>query len=486
MRALFGLVVVCVLFGVCVADHRPYRYNISLDETPEKRYYPVVFDLCRDPKHRTAIETLLYALDHTLIAKLSQGLGGEEQLYATAAGIFQKRLPEVLQELNGISHYFKKYCNKDLPAGKLATFQLIYHLALQYVGRDVERDTVVDDDELLDEIAAKFQMGCTSIIAANSSGHVIHGRNLDWPDGTLYEPLTTELTFFRGGEPVAVTTSFFPELSPTTLVSPELGFSYDARTCETNPNPLCLVGKETSMEPFQLQIRDRVFKGQNYNEIFQQLNTTYCSPAYIVISGPGEYEGALFTTHVNELPDVKEINTEYEDEGDPRKPWFVAVCNDDIDFENASEWEERYNLTIQHLIDSEQDVMTSSIENLDTEVLNTTKIRRDNRTCYMSVFDTLNFEYKTVVRSLTVSEDQFTQDTNIPPEVESSSSSSSKPAPGPSHSSHHETSSKSGASSHTAPSTTSNTTSLSGGARLSFAPVVYVLLAVCAVIISRI
>jgi len=428
MRALFVAVVACVLLGLtAVADHVPYRYTINLDEPAEKRYYPVVFDMCRDEVHSKAFKKLLVALEATLIDQLGAAVGGKDRLFAAADSVFATRLPEVSKELKGMSQYFKKYCDLDLPSGELATMQLIYQIAMPFIVEN-EKDSSsssADVNAMYKQIIANFGMACTSIVVANSTGHVIHGRNLDWINSEMYEPLTTELTFTRGGEVVAVTGSFFPELAPTTLVSPVFGFSYNARVAELQYDASCIMTPGHPMDPFTLVIRQKAFDGVSYAELFEQLRTaTFCAPAYIVISGPGENEGALFTTHINKAPEVRTIGQTYDDPDDTRESWFVVVANDDTEYSNACNWSQRYNFTLGLLSNLDQDYLASSIDLIDAEILNVSGVRRDDATCYMGVMDTLDMKYKFVVRS-NITDDEFYQNSTIPSEPEDPSTSTS-------------------------------------------------------------
>jgi len=427
MRAFTVVAFVCALLALsAVADHVPYKYTISLDEEPEKRYYPAVFDLCRDEVHKTAFFTLLNALDNTLIAQMAKTVG-KETLFALIDNSFAQRLPEVSKELKGISHYFQKYCNVSIPSGELATLQLIYQIAMPYIveqgRRDVDNRDVVAA-ELYEKISQYFGMACTSLIVADSEGNVKHGRNLDWVNAEMYSPLTTELTFTRGGKPVAVTTSFFPELAPTTLVSPNIGFSYNARVTELQYDGTCMMKPGHEMDPFTLVIRQEVFAGVNYSTLFNQLNNSnFCAPAYIAISGPGKFEGAIFQTHINDLPEVRMLNVSNEDPEDTRDTWYVVVANDDLEFSNRGNWSDRYNFTLGLLANLTQEELSSSIDKLESEILNVSGVRRSDATCYMGVFDPKNFNYKFVVRS-NITEDEFHQNTDIPPEEDSSSQSS--------------------------------------------------------------
>ena len=88
---LAGLTLVClwIALAVCVtADHAPYRYNISLDEPPKKRYYAVVRDICRDPVHKQAL------LD------VYNSIAAEASNYTWIAGMYMKQqFPDVYEEL---------------------------------------------------------------------------------------------------------------------------------------------------------------------------------------------------------------------------------------------------------------------------------------------------------------------------------------------------------------------------------------------------
>ena len=89
--AFVGVVLACLwaMAAVCVtADHVPYRYNVSLDEPPKKRYYAVVRDICRDPVHK---EALLAVYD---------SIAAEAANYTGIAGFYMKNnFPDVYEEL---------------------------------------------------------------------------------------------------------------------------------------------------------------------------------------------------------------------------------------------------------------------------------------------------------------------------------------------------------------------------------------------------
>lgn len=98
--ALAGAVVLVVCLwataAVCVrADHVPYRYNISLDEPPKKRYYAVVRDICRDPVHKQA---LLAVYD---------SIAAEAANYTGIAGFYMRQhFPDVYEELEFVPFLF--------------------------------------------------------------------------------------------------------------------------------------------------------------------------------------------------------------------------------------------------------------------------------------------------------------------------------------------------------------------------------------------
>ena len=306
---------------------------------------------------------------------------------------------------------------------------------MAYVANYTRRDVPIADgvDPFYHRIRASLSggsfggMACTSILVADHTGHVFHGRNLDWIHANVYQPLTTELTFTRKGKVVAMTTSFFPELSPTTAISPKVSFSYNARTIE-KVNPMCLMNAH-SMDPFQLEVRRRMLAGGDdgsFESLFNDFSTkaNLCAPAYIALSGPGKDEGVLMTFPIEGRPVINRVSSATRardgEEGDTRKPWFVVVANEDIHYGNAANWSARYNLTLRVLSQLDQDGL-ATMTAIDKDVLNVTGVRTDN-TCYVAAMDVRNFKWNVVVRSDTVHEGDFHQDSDIPPEDESGNS----------------------------------------------------------------
>ena len=272
----------------------------------------------------------------------------------------------------GIAGYLQKYCEWSWTAADLSVMQVVYQIAMAYAAEYDERDVDAAPAPLPRRRSTLGGMACTAAVVADATGHVVHGRNLDWINATLYQPLTTELTYRRGGAVVAVTMSFFPELGPTTAVSPHVSFSYNARTVGTVDTRCLLLGQPV-LEPFQLVVRQRML-ADNASSTYAALVHDYttaarlCAPAYLVFSGPGAYEGTLLTFPVKDAPRVHALSpppvppaassSERELQGaadgddpeagagDPRPHWYVAVANEDTEYEVAAGWSRRYNKTL--------------------------------------------------------------------------------------------------------------------------------------------
>ena len=348
----------------------------------------------------------------------------------------------------GIAGYLQKYCEWSWTAADLSVMQVVYQIAMAYAAEYDERDVDAAPAPLPRRRSTLGGMACTAAVVADATGHVVHGRNLDWINATLYQPLTTELTYRRGGAVVAVTMSFFPELGPTTAVSPHVSFSYNARTVGTVDTRCLLLGQPV-LEPFQLVVRQRML-ADNASSTYAALVHDYttaarlCAPAYLVFSGPGAYEGTLLTFPVKDAPRVHALSpppvppaassSERELQGaadgddpeagagDPRPHWYVAVANEDTEYEVAAGWSRRYNKTLALLDKAGQATAATRAGVLD-RVMNVSGVRTAS-TCYAAAIDVRNFAWTVVVRSTSVTDADFVQDPVVPSEEEEPSSSS--------------------------------------------------------------
>ena len=352
-------------------------------------------------------------------------------------------------ENSGIAGYLQKYCEFKWTTADLSVMQVVYQIAMAFAAEYDERDpNTVSTAAAQRRRSTLGGMACTAAVVAGADGHVVHGRNLDWINASLYQPLTTELTYVRGGAVVAVTMSFFPELGPTTALSRHASFSYNARTVG-EVSPACLLLQRPVLEPFQLVVRQRML-ADNASSTYAALVGDYtaaarlCAPAYLVFSGPGAFEGTLLTFPVMGPPRVHALSPEQtfvsdegnsessnddnkerreEEEqgnGDQRPHWYVAVANDDTEYEVAAGWSKRYNKTLALLDEAGQEVAATRAGVLD-RVMNVSGVRTAS-TCYAAAIDVRRFEWTVVVRSPNVTDADFVQDPVVPPEEDENSS----------------------------------------------------------------
>lgn len=342
----------------------------------------------------------------------------------------------------GIAGYLQKYCEWKWTAADLSVMQVVYQIAMAFAAEYDERDVGAAGAREPRRRSTLGGMACTAAVVADAEGHVVHGRNLDWINASLYQPLTTELTYWRGGAVVAVTMSFFPELGPTTALTRHASFSYNARTVGTVDTACLLLGQPV-LEPFQLVVRQRML-ADNASSTYAALVHDYttaarlCAPAYLVFSGPGAYEGVLLTFPVKDAPRVHALAPPSSaaaapaatpaaegatEAGDPRPHWYVAVANEDTEYSAAAGWSRRYNKTLALLETAGQATAATRAGVLD-RVLNVSGVRTAS-TCYAAALDVRRFAWTVVVRSPTVTDADFAQDPFVPSEEEEDVSSSS-------------------------------------------------------------
>lgn len=420
--ALFGAIAVT---GEKTPDHSPYMYTIDLDLPAGQRFDHVVKDMCEDPVHIKAFLTLLTGLRQTLKEKLH--ITDALMLMIGNKFLGDENLKELGMELGGMADSFNEYCAAynsvmgTMTLGELATLQLVYQIAMSDINNFMDtRDAEPRDPrEAYNEIRDFFGMGCTSVVMEDESGHVFHGRNLDWAQPEFYSPLATELTYVKHDEDgrvrkVAVTMSFFPELTPTTAISKKLAFSYDARLSDKNDGANCLLSGQAKLDPFAILLRQMMLhEVDDYNTVYDMFSNQakFCTAVYLVISGPQDHQGAILTYYPKDeehpKPDVRTIGMPYNDEEDPRhgKDWYVIVSNEDIEYSAAKDWSARYNFTLQTMNSYSQNEI-ANFDAIEPKLLGVDGIYRSGRTCYAASMDVRNFQYSFVVRGQDIPEPQ--------------------------------------------------------------------------------
>lgn len=153
---------------------------------------------------------------------------------------------------------------------------------------------------------------CTSIVAADASGKVVHGRNFDWNLPDTLRPLIWEVDFQKGGKTLWTGTSIASYIGIQNGMKPgDNGFAVtmDAR-CQggkllENVLEMLLQGGLTP----SLVARSSMQEASSYKEFNSLLETKpLIAPIFYITSGGGDNEGAVITRERTHAADVWPID----------------------------------------------------------------------------------------------------------------------------------------------------------------------------------
>ena len=162
---------------------------------------------------------------------------------------------------------------------------------------------------------------CTSIVAQDASGHILHGRNLDFGSGksltTTMRPTLRHLDFQRGGKTVFTSTTFLGYVGCLTCVKPgAFSVSVDTRIWAYSgglPGELIkwLLGIDRSGHFLSFMTRDAMEGDADYAAAAARFNTTVLlGPAYVIAAGVAAGEGAVFTRCAKESLHYRSLSAE--------------------------------------------------------------------------------------------------------------------------------------------------------------------------------
>lgn len=206
---------------------------------------------------------------------------------------------------------------------------------------------ILVEDLFAYNIAYELEGGCTSIVAQDDHGRLIHGRNLDfglflgedWKrfQWTLTEdlrPLLRNVRFVRQNRTVFKSTVFLGYVGTLTAVK-QGGFSVTVNTRYDNSDWAALrafLEGKGSGNFLSLLLRDVMVGNHSFSEALATMRSAkLLGPAYVILGGTGRGEGAVLergaTAVVNEtlLSDVAKqgFNSVVQTNWDYNKdPWY--------------------------------------------------------------------------------------------------------------------------------------------------------------------
>mmetsp|Transcript_32637 Transcript_32637/g.52513 ORF Transcript_32637/g.52513 Transcript_32637/m.52513 type:complete len:422 (-) Transcript_32637:186-1451(-) len=204
-------------------------------------------------------------------------------------------------------------------------------------------------DLLFYNIMYEIEGGCTSIIAQDPQGKLVHGRNLDFgllfgidwkkrPDWRLTEdlrPLLRNVRFVRGGQVLFQSTVFLGYVGLLTGVK-EGAFSITVNTRFDNDHWSGLIayltGRDRRGRFLSFTTRDVMLQSSSYDEALATIKSAkLLGPAYVILAGTQPGQGAVVarssTEVVNQtlLSDVAQlgqnsvVQTNWDVDSDP---WY--------------------------------------------------------------------------------------------------------------------------------------------------------------------
>lgn len=176
--------------------------------------------------------------------------------------------------------------------------------------RGIANATGISEEEILFvNMMYEIEGGCTSIVAQDADGHVVHGRNLDfglffgedWKhlQWTLTEdlrPLLRNVHFVRGKTSLYDSTVFLGYVGSLTAVK-KGGFSVTVNTRYDSTHWAALLAfleGKGSGNFLSLLLREVFVHNSTYSEALDTIrNAKLLGPAYVIIGGTARGEGAI-------------------------------------------------------------------------------------------------------------------------------------------------------------------------------------------------
>jgi len=138
---------------------------------------------------------------------------------------------------------------------------------------------------------------CTSIVAQDNDGHILHARNQDYSLPGLVN-ITVQAQFTRAGKVVYAGNTFAGYIGlPTALRPGGWSVSCDSRFNGGGVNLLENIKvAKAGAKTIGIMVRDALESAETYSDMLHVLNTTaVIAPAYYIVAGTKAGEGAVVT-----------------------------------------------------------------------------------------------------------------------------------------------------------------------------------------------
>ncbi|CAF0930105.1 unnamed protein product [Rotaria sp. Silwood1] len=180
---------------------------------------------------------------------------------------------------------------------------------------------------------------CTSIVAEDQNGNILHGRNLDfglllgwdmlnntWTLSEKLRPLITQVNFTRNGQVLFRTTSFAGYIGVITGVRPGIfSISMNERYGFKGGyigliEWIFNINRKQSFVTFAM--RDMLTTSESYDQAVKYLTeVNLTAPCYYILAGPKSQQGVIITRSRNGPDDIKPLGKD--------NLWFLVETNYD-------------------------------------------------------------------------------------------------------------------------------------------------------------
>ncbi|KAI1721539.1 linear amide c-N hydrolase, choloylglycine hydrolase family domain-containing protein [Ditylenchus destructor] len=232
-----------------------------------------------------------------------------------------QRWNQVLQDFSGsiplVIQETKFVCiaeHTGLPLGEIVGVNILYDIT------DFDRKWLDSEDRQ----ARIPLLGCTSIVAENEKGEIIHGRNLDYDMTDLVRNITIIGDFVRDDQVLFSTTTFVLMVGALTGQRPNaFSISLNARYSGGYWDNIFMELFTRFHNPVSFEIRKVLETVTNYDTALAELsNVHFVAPSYIILGGVKSGEGAIITRNRWASADVYALNAK-------KSRWFVLETNFD-------------------------------------------------------------------------------------------------------------------------------------------------------------
>ena len=274
---------------VVAKDVKLPQYTVDLDQPPESRWTDVTSDYAAELK-----ETVEY---------FGKSYGQLYSMLSILGGDIDKYVPDPYAgEIRGIAS------STGITAGEILFINIIYGL------------TAFGEKSS----STKSLLGCTSIVTQTKSGHILHGRNLDYGI-SLLRNLAINVDFQISEVTTFTATTFAGYVGVLTGQKPNsFTISLDERDQGDWHSNVMEAQKLGTSGFISFKIRDLL---DDYSSDFEKVvntiaNTQFIAPFYAIVGGVSGDEGAIITHNRTTGIDVWRLNS-------TENRWFILETNYD-------------------------------------------------------------------------------------------------------------------------------------------------------------